>query len=80
MKFRGSEEQTVTRGSWNYVASQGAGTITLSYAPAGEFKLVNTGSITDGVITGDATDIISLPTCRFTATLTGDATFEMYKA
>ena len=80
MKFNGDEEQTVTRGTWNYVAAAGAGSITLSYAPAGEMQLVNTDGITDGVVTGNQTDLIQLPTCRFKAALTGDAEFSLYKA
>jgi len=80
MKFTLDEEQTVSRGLWNYVADAGAGSITLSYSPSGTMKLVNTGSVTDGVITGSPTDLIQLPTCRFKAALTGDATFEMVRA
>lgn len=80
MKFTLDEEKTVTKGFWNYIADPGSGSITLSYAPAGEMKLVNTGSVSDGVIIAANTDIINLPTCRLKAGLTGDATFELYKA
>jgi hypothetical protein len=80
MKFRANEEQTVTRGTWNYVADAGTGSITLSYSAAGDSVLVNTDGITNGVVAGSQTDLIQLPTCRFKASLTGDATFSMFKA
>ena len=80
MEFKNDEEQTVTRGTWSYIADAGTGSITLSYAPAGEMTLLNTADITDGVITGAATDLIQLSTCRFKAGLTGDATFSMTRA
>jgi len=80
MKFTADEEQTVPRGTWSYLADAGTGSITLSYAPAGEMTLVNTASITDGVLAGSTTDLIQLSTCRFKAALTGDATFSMTRA
>ncbi|HHZ71337.1 MAG TPA: hypothetical protein EYN54_13915 [Methylococcaceae bacterium] len=80
MKFTLDEEQTVPRGTYSYIADVGAGSITLSYAPAGEMKLLNTADITDGVITGSPTDLIQVSTCRFKAGLTGDATFSMTRA
>ncbi|MES0328058.1 MAG: hypothetical protein ABUK13_07700 [Gammaproteobacteria bacterium] len=80
MIFTADEEQTVTRGTYNYVAAPGTGSITLNYAPAGVMTLVNSNGIVNGVVTAADTDLIVLPTCRFKAGLTGDATFELYKA
>ena len=80
MEFKNDEEQTVTRGTWSYIANAGTGSITLSYAPAGEMTLLNTANVTNGVITGEPTDLIQLSTCRFKAGLTGDATFSMTRA
>jgi hypothetical protein len=79
MKFTADQEQTVTRGNWNYIANVGSGSITLQYAVSGIMHPVNTGSISAGVIAADGTDIINLPTCRLKAGLTGDATFEMVR-
>ena len=80
MKFTADEEQTVTKGLYNYISDIGTGSITLQYAPSGTMNLVNTTGVTAGVIAADATDLIQLPTCRFKAGLTGDATFELVKA
>ena len=80
MEFKNDEAQTVTRGTWSYIANAGSGSITLNYAPSGEMVPLNTADVTDGVITGSATDLIQLSTCRFKAALTGDATFSMTRA
>ena len=80
MKFTLDIAQTVPRGLYNFLADAGSGSITLSYAPSGTMRLVNTTSVTNGVVTGSPTDLLQLPTCRFKAALTGDATFELVKA
>ena len=80
MKFTADEEQTVSKGTYSYLADAGTGSMTLMYAPAGKMTLLNTASITNGVVTGSPTDLIQLSTCRFKAGLTGDATFSMTRA
>ena len=81
MKFTGDIEQTVPPGLWNFIATPGTGSITVSYRPSGgSDTLLNTGDVTNGVISSTSTDDIRLPLCRLEASLTGDATFELYRA
>ena len=80
MQFTADEEQTVSKGTYSYLANVGTGSITLSYAPSGTMTLLNTSDITDGVVSTSGTDLIQLSTCRFKAGLTGNATFSMTRA